>query len=284
MNGAGDYPDPLSLTIVNSFRPRFFGHLRLQKLTFLCEVESKIEKISDLYNFGCYKHGPYSEHLNREMVDLQLLGYIDIEEKDRSVDEESPTIYSLTDQGREKVTRMAEQRKKIVDSIKSVLSKYMYWSTEQIKDHVYKQYVDLVKDPLPLKQESRAVLKLADEYETKTFEGGGNENIIYSTIFTMIGEIYSKLSEKAGTNIVESYGDTKMSHFQHWSRYLYMTKRNHQILSSCNLCSINLSDIQNSLVSVMIEAEKHGFAPTDDELRSKLPNETLEKLQDILAV
>lgn len=284
MNGVGDYPDPLPLTIVNSFGGRLFGHLRLQKLTFLCEVESKIEKISDLYNFGCYKYGPYSEPLNREMVDLQIFGYIDIEGKNREGDEESPTIYSLTDQGREKVTRIAEQRKEIVDSIKSVLSEYMYWQTEKIKDYVYEQYVNLVKNPLPLKQESQAALKLADEYETKTFEGGSNENIIYSTIFTMIGEIYSKLSEKAETNIVESYEDTKMSHFQHWSRYLYMTKSNHKILSSCNLYSINLSDIQNSLVSVMIEAEKHGFAPTDEELRSKLPKETLEKLQDILAV
>jgi hypothetical protein len=156
---------------------------------------------------------------------------------------------------------------------------------DNILDRVYEKFVDLSNDPSPIKERARRATELAERSEHDALEHLTEEKIACSTIFTMAAEIYTKLAEKAFTNRAKSDTDTRNLHFQHWSRYLNITDKWFEILrnSNFNLPTSKLTEAQDSLITVMIRGEEFGFAPTDEELQSKLPEETLKKLQDILA-
>lgn len=277
------YSDPLVLTIINQCGGKYLSHLRLQKLAFLCEVESPIKEVSDFCHYGSYKYGPYSEETFNEMVNLKLFKYARLEKENR--DEKVGTRCYVTEMGKTEAAKIAEQRKEAVAIIETILNRYKFSKTSDLLDHVYKNYTNVAKDPSALKQKSEAALGLAENYEKEAIKNSKEEDVMLSTILTMAGEIYSKLHEKANSNLAESYLDTKKMHFQNWSRYLNITDRNYAVLSAQKfqpplkyLCSI-----QDSLIKVMVEAEEYGFAPTDEELQSRLPEETLIKLQNTLA-
>lgn len=274
--------DPLPLVIIDWHRKGLYGKVRFQKLVFLCEVEAKDERLSDIFNFGYYKHGPYSASLTGNINSQQLSGNIKVKtefENDKTLNK-----FYLTEKGRKKISDYFSSHKDELAYLKQVLYKYGCWETEDITDLIHKNFVDFVENPSPIRERAEVILDMAEKHENKAFSSTQDEIITYSMILTILGELFLRLSEVAKTNVVNSSSATRNKHFQKWCRSLNKGNIVHGFLFRTEFKIPNkeaLSYLQNYVLNLATEAEKFGFFPTDRELLSKVPKESIKKLEEI---
>lgn len=278
-----DRPNPLPLIVIGWHRKGIFGRVRFQKLVFYCEVKAKNERVSDIFNFGCYKHGSYSSSLTSDINKYETDGIINIKSH-KSEDGKLIDNYYLTKKGKEKTLEFISTHRDEYVDIKSVLNKYGRLSTEELMDLVHREFIDFVEDPSPIKKRGEVLSRLAMECEHRAFNSIRNEDITYSTILVILAELFLRLSEKANTNIVYSSSETKNRYFQKWSRFLDKGNRIFTYLhvNEFKVPKDKLLKIQNYLVSLTIEAEKYKFFPTNEELQSKIPVDSIKKLEEIM--
>lgn len=277
-----DRSNLLPLIVIDWHRKKLFGKVRLQKLVFLCEVKAKNERISDFYNFGCYKHGPYSSSLTSDINSHQVDGAINCETEIKNG--KSLTKYFLTEKGKKQISEYISSHREDSINIKNILNKYGYWETGDLVEQIHKDFIDFVENPSPIKEKAEELSNLAAEYENKAFESIHDEDIIYSTILTMLGELFLKLSEKAKTNMANFSSATKNIYFQKWSRFLDRGNRTYTYLhmNEFKVPKDELLKIQNFVVSLTIEAEKYKFFPMNEELQSKIPVNSIKKIEKII--
>ncbi|MQY67945.1 MAG: hypothetical protein GH150_00975 [Hadesarchaea archaeon] len=248
----------------------------------MCEVEGKDPRLSDIFNFGCYKHGPYSTSLTSNINGYQASNTIKIETKHKNG--KTLTSYYLITKGKQEVTNFFNNFRNSYFDIKRVMDKYGRWGTDDLLDLIHKNFVDFVENPTPLKEKAEAMLDAAERYEKEALSSAQDEIITYSMITTILGELFLKLSAKAKTNIANSSSETKNKHFQKWCRFLNNSNKIYGFLHRTEFKIPNkeiLLFIQNYVLSLAIEAEKYELFPTDKELLSNVPKGSIEKLEEI---
>ncbi len=153
------------------------GITRLQKFLFLLEKEGGIRPTGEGFEFQPYKAGPYSPRLYDDLELLENLGLIRSEGAAESTDTESADItglsfdelmgglsdadsdtpmpdsfeerrFALTEEGRKRIEQLLQnpEHGPVVDSIRTVKSRFSRYSLHDLLRYVYRKYPEMTTE------------------------------------------------------------------------------------------------------------------------------------------